>query len=86
MAGAGCLQQHAPSLNKWSKGAWCQILPSDKHSQCSLTSPQAASAYLEGSAWPTDVLFWLFCNSSAEMGFFLSEGKEFSATSQPAGR
>lgn len=49
MAGASCLQQRALCLNKWSKGARCQTLPSDKHSRCSLTSPQAAGAYLRAA-------------------------------------
>lgn len=69
MAGTSCLQQCAPCLNKWSEGARCQTLPSDKHSRCSLTSPQAAGAYLRAALGPRMCCFGYFA-IPAQNGFF----------------
>lgn len=70
--------------DKWTGGASCQTLPSAEPSSSSLIS-QAACAYLRAELglrmccfgyFPIPAQRWIFY-------FFLSEGKEFSATSQP---
>lgn len=79
---AGCLQWRAPCLNKWSERAWCQLLPSDKHSQCSLTCPQAAGAYLRAELGLQSCCFGYFAIPAQKWIF----SSQFSATNQSAGK
>lgn len=79
---AGCLQWRAPCLNKWSERAWCQLLPSDKHSQCSLTCPQAAGAYLRAELGLQSCCFGYFAIPAQKWIF----SSPFSATNQSAGK